>query len=136
MAIRAGAGGERARTRGFEAAGVVAFGEPEDAETGAIALLGMRAVGEDGRDERRGLRPDGAGPADEARRPPLVVRLMRLRHVGGVGREAAPLRAAPMGGDALAGMEDFERVAVSRTSTASWTSACGTEYAWCSTAMW
>jgi hypothetical protein len=71
--IRAGAGGQGARTRGLEAARVVVLREAQDAETRAVALLGVRAIGEDRGDERCGLRPDRAGPVDEARRPPLVV---------------------------------------------------------------
>src|SRR5438270_11315545 len=40
--------------------------EPQDAEAGAKALLGMRPVGEHGGDEPFGARPDAPAPAAEA----------------------------------------------------------------------
>ena len=66
MQVGARADGDGARTRSFEAGGAVAFSETQDAEAGAIALLGVRPVGEDRFDEGGGLRADRAGPGDEA----------------------------------------------------------------------
>ena len=89
--VAIGAGGDTARpgARGFEPRGAVALGQAQDAETGAIALLGMRPVGEDGLDEGRGLGPDRLRPADDARGRPLQMALMGLGHVGGIGGVAA-----------------------------------------------
>src|SRR5205814_4613729 len=71
VAVGAGAGGQRPGTRRLQPRRVVALGEPQDAEAGAVPLLGMRAVGQDRRDERGRLWADRGGPPDEARRLPL-----------------------------------------------------------------
>src|SRR5262245_48064502 len=49
--------GAGARASGFEPGAAVALGEAQDAQAGAIALLGVRAIGEDGADEGGGLGP-------------------------------------------------------------------------------
>ncbi len=46
--VGAGLDGAGARAGRFEPGAAVALGQAQDAQTGAIALLGMRAVGEDG----------------------------------------------------------------------------------------
>ena len=89
VAIGAGGDAARAGARGFQPGRAVALGQAQDAEARAIALLGMRAVGEDRLDEGRGLRADRLGPADDARGRPLQMALMGLGHVGGVGGVAA-----------------------------------------------
>ena len=71
MPVGARADGDGAGAGGLEAGGAVAFGETQDAEARAVALLGVRPIGEDGGDEGGGLRADRAGPGDEARRGPL-----------------------------------------------------------------
>jgi len=68
----------------------------------------MGPVGEDGGDEGGGLRADRLCPLDEARGRPFQMALMRLGHVGGLRGVAAADIAAPMGGDPLAAMEDFD----------------------------
>ena len=83
--------------------------ETQDAEARAVALLGVRPIREDGLDEGRGLRADGAGPGDEARRRPLQVALMRLRHVGGVRGVPAAEMAADMDRDPLPAMKELDR---------------------------
>src|SRR3990167_8718016 len=85
MPIGARADGDGAGAGGLEAGVAVALGEAQDPEAGAVALLGVRPIGEDGLDEGGGLRADRAGPRDEARRGPLQMVLMRLGHVGRVG---------------------------------------------------
>ena len=108
MAVGADADGQRPGTGGLEAGGAVAAAEAEQPQAGAVALLGMRAVGEDGGDERRGLGADGLRPLDEARRRPLEMVLVGLGHVGGGGGVPARRVIAPMGGDALAAMEELD----------------------------
>src|SRR2546430_10187337 len=63
-------------------------------------LFRSRPVGENGLDERGGLRTDRAGPGDDPRGCPLEVALMGLRHMGRIGRVPAPHDAADMGGHA------------------------------------
>src|SRR5574340_155827 len=87
MAIRAGAGEERAGTGGLQAVGAVAAAQAHDAEAGAVALLGMGAVVEDGLDELPGHRAGRLRPPNQAGRTPFGMAQMRLRHVcrqGGV----------------------------------------------------
>ena len=62
VAVGAGADGDGAGAGGLQPGLAIALAEPEEAETRAVALLGMRAVGEDRLDEGGGLRADGAGP--------------------------------------------------------------------------
>jgi hypothetical protein len=93
---------------GQPSARAVAAAEAEQAQAGAVTLLGMWAVGEDGGDKRRGLGADGLGPLDEARRRPLEMVLVCLGHVGGGGGVSARRVIAPMGGHALAAMEQLD----------------------------
>ena len=59
----------------------VALDEPHDADAGADALLGVRALAQDDLDQRRGLGADLAGlPRDPLRRP-IGVALVARRHV-------------------------------------------------------
>ena len=109
MPVGARADGDGAGAGGLQPGGPVALDEAEDAETGAVALLGVRAVGEDGLDEGGGLRAEGAGPVDEAGGGPLQVALMGFGHVGGLGGVPAPHVVADMGGHALAAMEQLDR---------------------------
>src|SRR3989454_12054234 len=101
VAVGAGAGGQRPGTRRLEPRGIVTFGEPEDAQAGAVALLGMGPVGQDGRHQGRRLRADGRRPVDEAGGAPARVRLMRPGHVLGERRVAAALAATAGRGDTL-----------------------------------
>src|ERR1700722_21024547 len=57
-AVGARADVDRPRGGGFEPLLPVGSGEPDDAETGAKALFGMRALIEDQLAQRRGGRPD------------------------------------------------------------------------------
>src|SRR2546426_7429610 len=68
----------------------------------------MRTVREDRLDRGGRLGADRARPVDEARRRPLQMALVRLRHMGGVGRVRAADGAPSMGRDALAAVEDLD----------------------------
>jgi hypothetical protein len=108
VAIGAGLDGPRPGARRFKPRGAVALGQAQDAEAGAIVLLGMRPVGEDRLDQRGRLGADGARPVDEARRRPLEMALVGLGHVGGVRGVLAADDTPPMGGDALTTVEDLD----------------------------
>src|SRR5579859_2726517 len=54
--VGAGAHDERAMTRGLQPLGPVPFAEPHDAEARAVAVLGVRALGDDRGHELLGLR--------------------------------------------------------------------------------
>src|SRR5262245_53849096 len=108
MAI--GAGLDRAGTGagGLEPVRAIAFGEPQDPQAGAIALLRVRSIRENRGDERRGLRPDGPRPVDEARGRPLQMVLVGLGHVSGVRGMTAAAGAPAMGGHPLTAVEDLD----------------------------
>lgn len=108
VAVGAGADGDGAGAGRLQAGLAIARAEPQEAEARAVALLGMRAVGENRLDKGRRRRADRAGPGDEARGGPLQVALMGLGHVGRVGGVAAAAMAADVGGDPLAAMEDLD----------------------------
>ena len=108
MPIGAGPDGEGPRTRGLQAGLAVAAPEPQESETGAIALLGMRAVGQDRGHQRAGLGADPARPIRQARRRPLQVVLVRLGHVRGVRRMAAGRVVTGMRGDPLPLVETLD----------------------------
>ena len=63
---RDGSGRDRLSTRGIEA-----LEEPEHAQAGAEALLGVRPIGEDGDDKPFGARPDRAAQRPEPLRRPF-----------------------------------------------------------------
>ena len=108
VAIGARLDGAGARARGFQPVAAVALGEAQDAEARAIALLGVRAIGEDRLHQGGGLGADRAGPVDQARGRPLEMFTMRLRHVCGIGRMPPAAIVADVGGHALAAMEDLD----------------------------
>ena len=68
----------------------------------------MRTIRENRGDERRGLRPDGPRPVDEARGRPLQMVLVGLGHVSGDGGVTAAERASRMGGHPLTAVEDLD----------------------------
>jgi hypothetical protein len=80
---------QRVGTGGFEPLDAVAVGEPDDAETGAEALFGMRALAQDDLDQRRGHWADLAGLALDALRRPIGVPPVARRHVLAQRRVAA-----------------------------------------------
>ena len=69
--VRPRAGGQGARARRLEPLGAVALAQPQDAEARAVALLGMRPLGEDRLRELRRLGPMLSAQLHDARRRPL-----------------------------------------------------------------
>lgn len=95
---------------GLEALGGVAFAESEDAEAGAIALLGVPPGVQDVADELPGGRADALRPVDEPGGAPLGVGPVGGGHVGvdrGVG---ADLVASAVQRDPAALVEDLDRL--------------------------
>src|SRR5439155_19446352 len=79
------------------------------AQTGAVALLGMRLTREQGGDERGGGGARRLRPVDEARGRPLRLRPMGVRHVGGLRGVLAAAPVPTMRGDAPALEKQFDR---------------------------
>ena len=116
MAIGAGAHGDGAPARRFDAFGPVLFGEPQQTQAGSIALLRVRPTRENLLDERGRLRADTGAPPDQTRRAPLQMRPVRVGHVLGDGGETG-MRMALMDPDPRAALKHSTVVAESRTST-------------------
>src|SRR6202789_548481 len=93
---------------GLEACGAERAGETHDAETGAVALLGMWPAFQDLLAERRGRRADLAGVVPDALDRPAGVAPVTGRHVLGNGRVLPVPACAQMNGDALAFMENLD----------------------------
>src|SRR6202790_2022229 len=66
---------QRPAAGGLQPLGPVASDEPHDADAGAEALLGVRALAQDDLDQRRGLRADLAGLPRTPRLRPIGVAL-------------------------------------------------------------
>src|SRR6266851_5094711 len=79
--VGAGAEVERAGAGPLEARGRVALLQAHEAEAGAVALLGVRALLHDRLHEGGGGWPDGRAPGDEPRGRPLEMGAMRGWHV-------------------------------------------------------
>ncbi len=73
MAVGPCADAEGAIARDLEALLAVLLCEAEDSKARAVALLGVRAVFEDGLDQPPCLRADGLPPVDEPRGRPFQV---------------------------------------------------------------
>src|SRR5258708_11937407 len=82
--------------------------EPNDAETGAIALFGMGPAFQDLLAQGRGRRADLAGVFPDALDRPAGVAPVTGRHVLGNGRVLPVPACAQMNGDALALMENSD----------------------------
>src|SRR6187401_1948514 len=106
--VGAGADLKRTRAGGLEPPGPVRRREPQDADAGPEALLGMRALCEDDLDQRRGAAPDLSRAPPQALQCPVGMAPMARRHVLTHRRVAAVRGGADMRGDALAAMEDFD----------------------------
>ena len=88
----------------------VGAGQPQDAEAGAEALLGVVALARDRGDQRLGAGADRRRlMADLLRRPVGVAPVARW-HVVAQGCVAAVRRVVQMRGDALAVVEDLDRL--------------------------
>jgi hypothetical protein len=70
-----------AATGSFETLLTVAFGETKETQAGTIGLLRMFAGGEEHLHELGCVRADGLSPACEPVRRPLLILLMRERHM-------------------------------------------------------
>ena len=90
---------EPAIARRFEAIAPVLARQPEDAEAGPEALLGVRFALQDQGDEPACGRADGGRLALEALEGPIGIAPMGTRHVLGHGRVSPAQTAAPMNGN-------------------------------------
>src|SRR5262252_7178777 len=95
-AVAEGAHRQRPLAGGLHALGAVAVAEPDDAQAGAIALLGMRSRLQDALGQLGCRRSCLLGPADDPAWGPLLVATVGVRHVRGVGGMAAALEPAHM----------------------------------------
>ena len=90
--IGAAADLEGAATGGFEPGGRVGLTQPQQPQTGAIGLLGVRLAFQDVAGQLAGVRTGLLGPSDDARGRPLQVLLVGLGTMGRIGgaRGTAP----------------------------------------------
>src|SRR6266851_6890157 len=107
-AVRSGADLEAAAARRLEPLDTVLAGQPQDAETGAEALLGMRPAAQDDLDQGGGIVADGGGLALDTLVGPAGVAAMGRRHVLGHGGVAAAGTAQQVTSDALAFVEQLD----------------------------
>jgi len=84
--------------------------QPEDAQAGAEALLGMGAIGHHRLQERLGRRPDATGRGHHPRRRPFGMAAVRAGHMLGDRRVAAPARRLRVAGNTLPLMEDLDHM--------------------------
>src|SRR5215831_8431590 len=85
------------------------LGEPQDAETGAESLLGMRLRTHDRFKQRERCRTDLLGLSHEARWRPLGIAPMRAWHVFRNRSVPVPHKRGGVAGDARAAMENLDR---------------------------
>src|SRR5215467_10814427 len=64
---------ERPAAGGLEPLAAIGLGQPQDADAGAEALLGVRAFAQDDLDQRRGVAADRAGLPPDALRSPVGI---------------------------------------------------------------
>ena len=93
---------------GLDARRAKGTGKTDDAETGAVSLLGMRPGLENVLAQGRGRRADLAGVFPDALDRPAGVAPVTGRHVFGNGRVLPVPACAQMNGDALAFMENLD----------------------------
>src|SRR5947209_16725720 len=72
---------ERPAASSFEPLMAIGFGEPQDADAGAEALLGMRALPQDDLDQRGGVAADRARLPPDALWRPVGIAPVARRHV-------------------------------------------------------
>src|SRR5215468_7530293 len=101
-AVGTGADLEPAPTSGLEPIVAVVSREPEDAEAGAEALLGMRPAAQDDLDQGGGVGADGSGLTQHALMGPAGMTAVRRWHVLGQRGVPAAGTAAQVAGHALA----------------------------------
>ena len=110
-AVGAGADLEAAIAGRLEPLGAVLARQAQDAEAGAVALLGMRPALQDQRGEHGGARADRRRVALDPLDRPVGITPVRARHVLGDRRVPAAPAAAQVHGDALALAEQLDRCA-------------------------
>ena len=108
-AVGAGAELQTAPACGFEPAGAVLPGEPQNAQTGSKALLRMRPAFENDRRQFGGVGANGGGVTPDAIDRPAGIAAMGARHVFRQRGVAAADAAAHMAGDALTFVEQLDR---------------------------
>ena len=108
-AVGAGADVEAALAGRFEPVGAVMARQAQNADRGAVSLLGVRPALQDQRDQLGGVRPDCRRIGADALDRPLGVAPVRARHVLGDCRVAATAAGAQVNGDALAPAEQLDR---------------------------
>ncbi|KTW14586.1 hypothetical protein SA9_12375, partial [Staphylococcus warneri] len=106
-AVGARADVDRPRSRGVQPSAPIGAGEPEDAEAGAEALLGVRAHVENEVAQSAGRRPDRGSVLSDARDGPAGVAPMAGGHVLRHGGVFVITAHALMRGDPLALVEDL-----------------------------
>jgi hypothetical protein len=92
----------------FQTLGAMGAGQPDDAQTGAETLFGMRSLFEDQFAERRRRRADQARVDADALDRPAGVSPVAGRHVLGDGRVLVIAARAHVHGDPVALQEDFD----------------------------
>jgi hypothetical protein len=107
-AVRTSVGDDGPLRRGFQTWVRIALAQPQNAQAGAVAHLGVGLACENGGEPLRGERSHGLGPGDEARGRPSQMLLMALGAMGGNRRRLRRLMAARVGSDALPAVEDLE----------------------------
>ena len=102
-----GADGDGPSAGRLDAFGAVLLREAQQAETGPVALLGMRPTRENLLDEGGRLWSHGGAPPNQAGGAPLRVRPVGVGHVLGDRREAAGVMTAAMHSDPRAPLKHF-----------------------------
>src|SRR6516164_6378552 len=98
-AVGAGAELQTTPARGFEPAGAVLPGEPQNAQTGSEPLLGMRSAFENDRCQFGRVGANGGGVTPDAINRPAGIAAMGARHVFRQRGVATADAAAHVAGD-------------------------------------
>src|SRR5262245_13908254 len=93
----------------FDPVVAVAFGEPQDPEARAKALLGVRALLQNLVGKLARCRAEFLRPGKDARRSPLRLRAVLARHVVRDGGEATSHTGAPVRPDSVTVVEKLDR---------------------------
>ncbi len=108
VAVLAGADLQGQRAGCLQSPLAIAHGQRQQAQAGAVAMLGMPVLGHEPRHHLGSGRADALAPVNQPLRRPFHVGTVRRRHVRGDGGEAADPAVAGMAGDALAAMEQLD----------------------------
>jgi len=108
VAVLAGADLQGQHAGRLEARLAVALRQRQQAQAGAVAVLGMAVLGHQARHRLGRRRADARAPVDQARGRPFHLGAVRRRHVRGRRRKAALPAVARVAGDALAAMHELD----------------------------